>query len=476
MRSEKVIVRLRSAKVVILQRTTFLCPSQLKMDTDAVLAFRAAAEEEAAKDAEDRAKAAEMAKAEMASKAAETKRFAIAERERAQSQSEAARSAKEEERARRLKEIEARRAPSGEALFESRKLALAELERIEAEEQHAKMVEEQEAAKRAAAVEAAAARASEEAAAAEAAEEAARVAEEAAAARETEEAAEAKRAAEEVAAAKAAEEAAAARETEEAAAAAAREIEEAAAAETETRLQAAESNDAAPLLFAAEADESTETNPPHGDSSIDAVVAAERRLSEAEAAIRAADLEVQQRKMERQRLENNAQAAAREADLATRRLSAVKEMKRRMTINADKRAKAEAARLKGFSGWAAKKGGSKRDPDTGEHIASKFLFGRRNWKTRFFVLDGRHMRLDYFDRQGASSPLGFLDLTKCNVASCNHHSHQHCFSFDAPGRDSFLMALATAEEYAEWLEAFSTAGLNIMDRPSLDRAETSYYM
>lgn len=174
--------------------------------------------------------------------------------------------------------------------------------------------------------------------------------------------------------------------------------------------------------------------------------------------------------------EQEAVAAAREAKrLQEEKARAVEEAdrRRREAEEADRRATeaAQAARLAreqeeriqrensrraaGFSGYAYKKGGSKRD-STGTRPKAN-LFSRRNWNKRYFTLDGESSTLRWFKdgRPSGNEPLGNLMLVEAVVNRHVHKDREHVLSIDAPGREGFLFSCDTEGTLAEWIEQFS---------------------
>ena len=107
-----------------------------------------------------------------------------------------------------------------------------------------------------------------------------------------------------------------------------------------------------------------------------------------------------------------------------------------------------------MSGYLWKKGGSKRASD-GSPLK---MFTRRNWKRRFFLLDGPSGALCYYEKEddaGVIPPLGSLPLTECIVQETKHKSYKHCVLVDAPGREGFKAAADTRSDLEEWCEAIS---------------------
>jgi hypothetical protein len=85
-------------------------------------------------------------------------------------------------------------------------------------------------------------------------------------------------------------------------------------------------------------------------------------------------------------------------------------------------------------GWMAKQG----------HII-------RNWKNRWFVLDGR--RMFYFTKEGATRPKGVIRLVKgTEVVVEEKYSKPYCFTLQTP-KKRFILQAANEEEQAEWIEA-----------------------
>ena len=98
-----------------------------------------------------------------------------------------------------------------------------------------------------------------------------------------------------------------------------------------------------------------------------------------------------------------------------------------------------------MSGYLWKKGGSKRASD-GSPLK---MFTRRNWKRRFFLLDGPTGALCYYEKEddaGVIAPLGSLPLTECIVQE---------IKLNAPGREGFKAAADTRSDLEEWCEAIS---------------------
>lgn len=85
-------------------------------------------------------------------------------------------------------------------------------------------------------------------------------------------------------------------------------------------------------------------------------------------------------------------------------------------------------------GWMAKQG----------HII-------RNWKNRWFVLDGR--KIFYFLKEGATRPKGVIRMIKgTEVVVEEKYSKPFCFTLQTP-KKKFILQAASEEEQAEWIEA-----------------------
>lgn len=95
---------------------------------------------------------------------------------------------------------------------------------------------------------------------------------------------------------------------------------------------------------------------------------------------------------------------------------------------------AEAVRVEG---WMAKQG----------HII-------RNWKNRWFILDGR--RMFYFAKEGATRPKGVIRLVKgTEVVVEERYNKPYCFTLQTP-KKKFILQAANEEEMAEWIDAINT--------------------
>ena len=107
-----------------------------------------------------------------------------------------------------------------------------------------------------------------------------------------------------------------------------------------------------------------------------------------------------------------------------------------------------------MSGYLYKKGGSKRGMD-GSPMKT---FTRRNWKRRYFLLDGPTGMLCYYEKEedaGVIPPLGHLPLPECEVAEIRHKTYKNCVQINAPGREGFKAAADTRSDLEDWCEAIS---------------------
>lgn len=75
----------------------------------------------------------------------------------------------------------------------------------------------------------------------------------------------------------------------------------------------------------------------------------------------------------------------------------------------------------------------------------------RNWKNRWFVLDGR--RMHYYAEEGAKKPKGCISMVDgTDVLVEEKYQKPFCFTIVTP-RKRFVLQAADEDEMAEWIEA-----------------------
>jgi ankyrin repeat protein len=78
----------------------------------------------------------------------------------------------------------------------------------------------------------------------------------------------------------------------------------------------------------------------------------------------------------------------------------------------------------------------------------------RNWKNRWFTLDGRTM--SYFGKEGAAKPKGTISLgAGTDVIVEEKYAKPYCFTLLTP-KKKFILQAANEDEMVEWIEAIQT--------------------
>ncbi|KAK3258689.1 hypothetical protein CYMTET_32279 [Cymbomonas tetramitiformis] len=106
-------------------------------------------------------------------------------------------------------------------------------------------------------------------------------------------------------------------------------------------------------------------------------------------------------------------------------------------------------------GFLLKKGGSKVSRRENSALKSN-MFGRHNWKRRYFIIDDVMLR--YYTDPFARTPLGELDLYGCTVRRHAHEHFTHCFALKVQARPAEMLLSAETEETTwAWMSAINDA-------------------
>jgi len=115
-----------------------------------------------------------------------------------------------------------------------------------------------------------------------------------------------------------------------------------------------------------------------------------------------------------------------------------------------------------MQGYLLKKGGSRVVPELTFDISKMSwssvskLFGRRNWKRRYFVLDGDTGKLSYYRSKLDKELLGCIDTKHgCAAYKFTHHRRHNVLALTCPNRDNFLICNDTPYEMQVWSDALS---------------------
>jgi hypothetical protein len=77
----------------------------------------------------------------------------------------------------------------------------------------------------------------------------------------------------------------------------------------------------------------------------------------------------------------------------------------------------------------------------------------RNWRNRWFMLDGRNIY--YFDKEGASKPKGHIYMEDgTDIFIEERYSKPFCFTLRTP-KKTFILQAANEEELLDWVEAIT---------------------
>lgn len=100
---------------------------------------------------------------------------------------------------------------------------------------------------------------------------------------------------------------------------------------------------------------------------------------------------------------------------------------------------------------------------------SNSLFSARNWKKRWFILDGGYLTYyESFDKT-KNEPInkkGVVPVIGCQVVLLTHHDRKFVFGLQHPSRKSVNLSAETEELMQIWLRALHNAVTGIMGPPS----------
>ena len=136
-----------------------------------------------------------------------------------------------------------------------------------------------------------------------------------------------------------------------------------------------------------------------------------------------------------------------------------------------------------MEGFLNKKGGS-----------AESTFGRRNWKKRWFELNGSHLKyFEGFDnaQDEAIGLKGEIDCLGCNIEIINHRERKFVFAIHHLGENPFILSADDEKTMKQWTKALELAsagtgrgfdyrpqyellGLSMDDEPDLATVNKAY--